>query len=415
MSDERPRVLALGHACSPTGYARVLDNVLSRLAPDFEVTLLGLNYRGPPVDGPYRVIPNSLIGDPYGREQLPALLDDLRPDVVLVHHDPAMYSVHRETLVAYRRRHPAARAVVYCPIEWPSISPGILHSMADADAVVLYNEAGRRSFERAFEGHHEPMPELAAIGHGVDDTFHPLDPELSRRQARSKLFGDRPELADAFVVLNANRNSPRKRIDITLQAFAELAAGKPDAFLYLHLGMRDLGCDVLTVAADLGIEDKLLTSTPAPEQPRVEDEHLNTIYNACDVGLNTSTGEGWGLVAFEHGATGAAQVMPAHPSCAELWAGRALLVPTDADGVVSPADVAGALERLYGDEELRAALSAAALELATAERFSWDRVAAQWAVLLRDVALGPGLAHRSDNEQGASLSSAPSSLADDRT
>ena len=30
------------------------------------------------------------------------------------------------------------------------------------------------------------------------------------------------------------------------------------------------------------------------------DEALNLIYNACDVGINTANGEGWGLVPFEH-------------------------------------------------------------------------------------------------------------------
>lgn len=42
--------------------------------------------------------------------------------------------------------------------------------------------------------------------------------------ARARLFPDRPELAHGFVVLNANRNTRRKRIDITLQAFAPFCA-----------------------------------------------------------------------------------------------------------------------------------------------------------------------------------------------
>jgi glycosyltransferase involved in cell wall biosynthesis len=356
------------------------------LASDFDVVLFGLNYRGPVLDGPFRVLPNSLIGDPYGRDQLPSLLENLQPDVILVHHDPPMYSVHHETLVAYRRTHPHARAVVYCPIEWSSMWIDIARSMADADSVVLYNEAGRATFERAFgEG---DRPPLSVIGHGVAETFRPLeelDRDASLRSARSAVLEDRPELLDAFIVLNANRNAPRKRIDISLRAFAEFCPGRDDAHLYLHMGMEDVGCDILTLASELGIRDRLLTSTIAPEHPRVDDGRLNEIYNACDVGLNTSTGEGWGLVAFEHGATGAAQIMPNHPSCAELWHDSATLIDANAEGEVAPAAVATAIEMLYSDRSLLARLGTAAQTLATAPRFSWDHVAAQWSELLREV------------------------------
>jgi len=367
----------------------VLENVLSRLAESFDCVVFGVNYRGPGLEQSFRVIPNSLIGDPYGRDQLPPLLEELTPDIVLIHHDPAMYSVHRDTLVAYRQRQPRARVVVYCPIEWPSIAAGALQTIADADMVVLYNDAGRDTFERAFAGAPIGPPALAVVGHGVNETFRPLDPGLSRKPARSTMFAGRPELDEAFIVLNANRNVPRKRIDITLQGFAEFSAGKPDAFLFLHLGMKDLGCDVLPLASDLGIRDKLLTSTLAPEQPRVSDDDLNVIYNACDVGLNTSTGEGWGLVAFEHAATGAAQVMPSHPSCTELWKDCALLMEIDNEGVVAPSAVADALQHLYSDVSSRNTLSTAAYELATDSRFSWDPVAGQWRELLLEVISAP--------------------------
>ena len=59
----------------------------------------------------------------------------------------------------------------------------------------------------------------------------------------------------------------------------------------------------------------------------LSDADLNRLYNACDVGINTSMGEGWGLVSCEHGAAGAAQIVPDHTGCAELWRGRGELIP----------------------------------------------------------------------------------------
>jgi hypothetical protein len=46
-------------------------------------------------------------------------------------------------------------------------------------------------------------------------------------------------------VFNGNRNQFRKRIDITISAFAEFAKDKPDAMLYLHMGTKDQGWDVM--------------------------------------------------------------------------------------------------------------------------------------------------------------------------
>jgi hypothetical protein len=41
----------------------------------------------------------------------------------------------------------------------------------------------------------------------------------------------------------------------------------------------------------------------------LSDESINHIYNACDYGVNTSNGEGFGLCQLEHLATGAIQIV----------------------------------------------------------------------------------------------------------
>jgi glycosyltransferase involved in cell wall biosynthesis len=357
--------------------------VLPRLGPSFDVTLFALNARDEAATASVprtRVVVNGLLGDPYGREQLPRLLEEAEPDVVLLHHDLYLYSVLEEPLRGYRTRRPHVRVVAYCPVEWEVTPPGNVRTLAGVDVVVTYTEFGARAIEAAFAGRPD-APALATIGHGIDTSaFHPV------AGARRALFPERPELDEAFVVLNANRNVPRKKIDLTMAAFAEFAAGKDDAYLLLHMGMRDTGIDVRGLAGDLGITDRLLVTNEDDAPPRLADETLNLVYNAADVGLNTATGEGWGLVAFEHGATGAAQVMPAHSACAELWRGRALLVPVEDgredDGVVSRDGVVAALESLYRDPRLRARLGDAARHHALDPRFDWDTIAESWKTLL---------------------------------
>ncbi len=116
---------------------------------------------------------------------------------------------------------------------------------------------------------------------------------------------DDPEHRDAFIVLNANRNMPRKRIDLTIQGFAEFARDKPaNVKLYLHMATQDTGWNVIALARRHGIYDRLIMTRADNVAPDFSDEQLNLLYNACDVGITTTTGEGWGMVTFEHGPRG---------------------------------------------------------------------------------------------------------------
>jgi glycosyltransferase involved in cell wall biosynthesis len=93
-------------------------------------------------------------------------------------------------------------------------------------------------------------------------------------------------------------------------------------------------------------------------------------------------GEGWGLVSCEHGSAGAAQIVPDHTGCAELWRGRGELIPPARSyvpefsplemGEVSPERVAQALERLYRDPARRQELSRAATVQNPA--YSWEEI-----------------------------------------
>jgi glycosyltransferase involved in cell wall biosynthesis len=375
-----------------------MESVLGPLSVKFEVTLFATNHRGPAEPRPFAVRTNRLAGDAYGYEQLPALLDEYEPDLVLFHRDARFYAMHRDTLEAYRASRPDTRVVVYCPADWPRPPAAVPSSLADVDALVMYTQFGLRTIERAFRRIGLAPPRTRVIPHGVDsERFAPLvpgDPAESRAEARRRLFPGEPGIGDAFVVLNANRNQRRKRIDLTLRGFATFAHDRPDARLYLHMGMRDLGCDVPRLAGELGIADRLLTTTREPAAPHVPDEHLNLIYNACDVGLNTAAAEGWGLVSFEHAAAGAPQVVPDHGACAELWRGRTLLVPTSVDREggrpVSPEGVAAALALLHDDGALRAELARRARSLATSPQFDWSAIAARWEDLLTDCLRGEG-------------------------
>ncbi|MBV8072755.1 MAG: hypothetical protein JO270_22820 [Acidobacteriaceae bacterium] len=288
---------------------------------------------------------------------------------------------------------PAPRVIAYCPVDGPLTNcPGV-DDLRALDCLVVPTRFGQAQVGGALARQSRQFSTaVEVIPHGVDsDRFYPHEDtvEQTRRQrARAELFPHQPELADGFIVLNANRNQPRKRLDLTLQGFAQFAAGKPPGVkLLLHSGTIDLGSNTVALANELGVLDRVLRVQATRTHPVVSDARLNLIYNACEVGVNTSVSEGWGLVAFEHAATGAAQIVPRHSACGELWHGAATLLPaTPKDrssggaegGVVSAGALAEALERLYTDRDYLAQQSRAALDRTRRGDLQWDAVACRF-------------------------------------
>ena len=121
---------------------------------------------------------------------------------------------------------------------------------------------------------------------------------------------------NAIVFLNVNRNTERKRLDLTIMAFVELIAAHNNP-LYLVLTAPNGYYNVLDIfqneirrkGLDLStFMQRLVCVSTAP--PAVSDDTaILGLYGACDVGINTSNGEGFGLGSLEHLACGSPQVV----------------------------------------------------------------------------------------------------------
>jgi glycosyltransferase involved in cell wall biosynthesis len=385
------RILVLGEVLQPSGYATVLQGLLPHLEAHFDLHVFdrgaasdnAAEAPAPPPGARWALHANRVRGDVWGIEQLPALLDRLRPDVVWIVYDAILYLVHRELLAAWP-------TVLYCPIDGVNPEPESLRHLAGLARLVLFTATARRAVEAAAPTD-APLPPIDILPHGVDiATFRPV---ADRAALRRRLFG----LDRGFVVLNANRNNRRKRPDLTIAGFARFvhdsgkAGRQRDAWLCLHMDSAQ-DYDLRALAAAAGIEDRVLWS----DRP-LSPAGLNDLYNACDAGINNSAGEGWGLVSFEHAATGAPQIVPRHSACAELWhdagvflepagTSRAPLALCENQDVTAEG-LADALARLYGDDAYRQDYAGRAWRTATSPHLAWPHIAAQWRSLF--ARLGP--------------------------
>lgn len=398
----RPKILVAGDAAVPTGFARVVEGIFKPLAASYEIHQLGTNYRGDPHAYEWKVYPAETGGDRWGANRIAALVERIRPALVFVVNDIWVQHAYVKELA---RVSDAPPVVLYCPVDGGPIGAENVEPLAGVARCVAYTEFGREQLEAAVREQRAKdssfdFPAVEVIPHGVDtDIFRPLEAAegaTPRVHARQLLFPGVPGIEGRFIVLNANRNQPRKRIDTTIRAFALFAEGKPAGVnLFLHMGVEDAGWNVVTLARRYRIEDRLLMSSLNKTIQGVSQQQLNRVYNACDVGLNTSTAEGWGLPSFEHAATRAAQVVPRHSACEELWKDSAVTVEPAfkiinekilTEGwLVTPEAVAGALERLYSDREYLEEMSERAYRSATREEYRWGNISTRWDALFRGV------------------------------
>jgi glycosyltransferase involved in cell wall biosynthesis len=393
------RLLVLGDGGAPTGYARVTENILKRLPPDrFEVHHLAVNYSGDPHDLPWKLYPAGNRGDAFGGNRIKELLDQTRPDLIFSVADLWIQKVYLQILLAEHAY--KGRIVLYSPVDAGPVDPDWVAQFNKADRIVAFTHFAKREIEQALPA---GAGNVDVIPVGVDaEVFHPLATrggrdgpvwDTSEAKRLLKLFPEE-EIESSFLVLNAHRNQPRKRIDITLKAFAAFARGKPkNVQLYLHMGIEDAGWHVLKLAKRYGVDDRIIVSENRSAMPAILSEHLNLIYNACDVGLNTATGEGWGLPNFEHAATGKAQIVPRIGALAEIWSEAAELVepsyPVVYEGVLSDGnvvaveDVAAGLERLYKDRQRCESVAGACYARATSAIYQWGAIGKSWRDLFK--------------------------------
>ena len=148
------------------------------------------------------------------------------------------------------------------------------------------------------------------VPHGFNPmTHYPVAKHLAR-----KFYGLRME---DFIILNLNRNQPRKRWDICLQAFAEVVTRLPNAPIKLLVATAVQGAwnlleiferELIKRGSTLqeGMKHMILLDNPQ----QLSDEDVNFLYNVADIGVNTCDGEGFGLCNFQQAAIGIPQVVP---------------------------------------------------------------------------------------------------------
>lgn len=147
------------------------------------------------------------------------------------------------------------------------------------------------------------------LHHGFStDAHYPIPKHLARAYYNLSM--------DDFIVMNLNRNQPRKRWDTCMQTMAyvcHLAPNEPikllisaqlkGAWNLFEVYERELG--KYGISLEEGMKHIIVIDNPQNQT----DDDVNIMYNVADLGLTAGDGEGWGLCNFQQAGIGIPQVV----------------------------------------------------------------------------------------------------------
>lgn len=318
-------VLVSTHTDQTTGYAKVAHNLLRQLAtlaPKVKTYHFGFQ-RHPSRPG-FRKAPEGIVQydaaaneDPkeegFGFNKINEYLEMVGPDVVMIYNDPLIIYKFIETMKHERGKSPY-KLWIYVDQVYHGIAQPLMDCIREhADRVFAFSPYWKAALQN-----YGDFSNTGILEHAVDPAVFTAMSAADRSAIRTNM--NIPQ--NAIVYLNANRNSQRKRLDLTLQGFVRLLKRETNRPYYLIIASNlsaqsgayyDASRIYSTelAAAGLNLQTyavRLMLIDTAP--PNVlADDGINQLYNIADIGINTSDGEGYGLCQLEHLYTGAPQVV----------------------------------------------------------------------------------------------------------
>jgi len=313
------------HVDQTTGYSKVAYNLLKQLATlSPKVKTFHFGFQRHPGRQNVRKVPDGIVPydaaanedpkeDGFGFNKIQEYLDMVNPDVVMIYNDPLIICKFIETMKHDKAKSPY-KLWLYVDQVYQGIAAPLVKIMNEhADRIYCFTEHWKNVYLK-----YENVPDVQVLEHAVDPTMFTTIPQETRMSIRKNL--NIPD--DGIVFLNANRNSERKRLDMTIAGLVRAMKRRPDAPIYgvIVTGLNpqtgayyDVSRILMEELNDAGLDIQtyhrrfiLVDSAP----PNIlGDDGINQLYNAADVGINTSDGEGFGLCQLEHMYVGAPQIV----------------------------------------------------------------------------------------------------------
>jgi glycosyltransferase involved in cell wall biosynthesis len=307
---------------------------------------------GAPMMNPDGILMLPRVGHPFGNDVVAGHYQNTKSDITISLIDPHALDPNQ---------YAALNWCAWTPVDCTPVFAGNVNALKSARWVWSMSQHGHRELTKAgFEPIYVP--------HGIKtDVFKPANRDEARKLLSAATGVD---FANKFVVAmnSANKGTPsRKGFYEAFAAFKAISDKRDDAMLYLHGEMNGIynGENLPGIAEMVGIDPAKIVFAPQYHflAGYLLPDFVNAVYNAADVFLSTTHGEGFGIPIIEAQAAGCPVIVPDASATSELCI-TGQKVPTITYMPVTGttwerpivSSVVGALEWAYakrGDDALR--------------------------------------------------------------
>ena len=295
-----------------TGYAKISYHLSYFLAeqPDVELYHLAIHHnqqknvthrcRHPKIK--YIDSKISTSTDIYGPPMINNFLQILQPDILFIYNDCVVTYRNLREIDKIPEIRKKIRIILYLDVIQEKMSTSMLEFIQSrADDIYVFTDIWTPYIKNS-----------RVLYHWIDPFFS----KQNQNECRRRLNLNNP---DDFIIVNTNRNTSYKRLDVTIRAFLKFykqIERKSDVKLLLVCNLNSpTGFDLLELIKseceyeNLEQDFDAIVCNNILHLSKIGDDTMNDVYNAGDVGVNTTSLEGFGLCNLEMGSLGKPQIV----------------------------------------------------------------------------------------------------------
>jgi glycosyltransferase involved in cell wall biosynthesis len=308
----------------PIGYGNIAHKISNYLASDENIDFYYFGFSNVEISRTNRFIHPKIkfidciaeetkIGSKliFGTEIIEKFVNDIKPDVLFIYNDAIVIYRLLFQLQNYRKTNDL-KVILYLDLVYPYEKYDLISFIHDqSDMIFVFSDYWKTNLiDMGFN-----KDKIKIFYHGLNQDIKKID----KKEARKFINVN----DDDFIVLNINRNSYRKALDISISSFLKFLKKnnlnkRIKLFLncYLHVESGYTIHELLRIESlklkldyDYIVNNHILI--PGNNCGQVSDEYIYNLYSACDIGINTCVGEGFGLCNMEQASVGIPQIISA--------------------------------------------------------------------------------------------------------
>ena len=290
------------HPKLTTGYGYVGNKVSNYLAKYFEVHYFGFQY-DKNISTERIIDENITLYDAKEMDTIsPAGFGDLALIDLVKHNSFDYILIYNDVKVILTCHHHVkdikgdAKMIAYLDIVYPFETTDIINELNEKyDKIITFTNFWKTHLRDIYKINEN---KLFTLYHGIDEPTI-----LDQNECKIKIGLKETD----FLIVNLNRNSCRKQLGICVSGYLKFLKGENDRNKYKLWINRPYGeynvIDIIKTEClilDMNPKQILAKNFLFSSRPNgLSDEEVNMINNASDIIINTSSAEGFGLVALQ--------------------------------------------------------------------------------------------------------------------